>query len=235
MGLQFDEAVTYVKEAGSFTAADATAKIEGARGWVNRAYIDFVRRTGCYAGSFTGAALTADTYEYDIPTVTGKTDILRLMHLYFTGGGTTRLELDPATPERIGQIRQGTPAQGVIYEYTTLGYNLLILGGPPATGDTLAGEYAKRPAVATGTAQFLVVPEEFHDAIPAGALALGLRYEGRHDEAADFERVYKELVADCLRDIANFRGYKPIAMQPSRMESAAGSVSPYWDRMGEDW
>jgi hypothetical protein len=234
MALEFQEATEFVRQAGSFTSSDLSSLIEGDRGWVNRTYIDFVRRTGCFTGSFSNRALTAGQVSYDVPTLFGASDILRFLAITVSGGGFTRKLLNPVDHVQAHLRREDNQAEANVYEYSIVGFNTFLLATAPGSGYTLDGTYVARPVVVSvPTDTFDAVPEEYHDAICAGALALGMRFEDRMDDAVAWAQRYEEFVALCKADLKRFQGLRPTSLRPSRQFGRRSGADDIWTRMGE--
>ena len=175
--------VAQVIEEGDFDA-DAPRAL----GWLNRRQRTMVADSRCYRKTTSIGPTVANQVAYTVPV-----DVVEILELTVDGipyGSATHLDL--AQGPRGYVILDGDGGVSARTD-SSAGVEQVALYPTPTTAGGVISMYAvyRAPDLVSGTDSTLVIPQEFCEALVAGAIATGLRRtENRPDLAAPFEEEF---------------------------------------------
>lgn len=145
---------------------------------LNNVYQDVNLEVGCVQTTATHTISTSSN-EYDISALITADDVLRLRHIFFSGGGNT-YPLKHVTEGQTLDQRHESVTGGRIQTYSMLGQNQIRFWPKPGVGDVLTFTYVKElpelvESGATGTQT--TTPSEYKNVFHWNVLLPGIMVE----------------------------------------------------------
>jgi hypothetical protein len=195
---------------------------------LNDAARDFLVRTHCNVNA-SSMALTADVYDYDLPTT-----VLAILDLDVTGG-SGRYPLERTSPAEILRMRRAD-SSGVSRYYALNGATLLMLWPTPAAADTVTVYYVPRPTEMSSAGHdpsadtYGAIPVEYHPALEEYAKWKMADYDDDQSSqmGAVYQGNYERLVRQALKSIRGKGGRSMGRAVIGRRGSLRSSPSQDW-------